>query len=148
MSAEVFLDTNILIYLFDETDARKNQRAEEVVRRTLETGGGCISHQVVQETLNVVTRKLNATREDAREFLDHVLIPLWKVNPTRALYRRSLDLQQRYGFSFYDSLIVAAGLEAGCRTLYSEDLQDGQRIEGLTIVDPFRSPVDLTPPPA
>jgi len=63
MSAEVFLDTNILIYLFDETDPRKNQRAEEVVRRTLETGGGCISHQVVQETLNVVTRKLNATRE-------------------------------------------------------------------------------------
>lgn len=55
MSAEVFLDTNILIYLFDQTDARKNQRAEEVVRRTLETGGGCISHQVVQETRNKFT---------------------------------------------------------------------------------------------
>ena len=139
MSADVFLDSNVLIYLFDETDARKNQRAEDVVRQSLETGHGCISYQVVQETINVVTRKLNATREDAREFLDRVLIPLWSVHPTRALYWRGLDLQQRYGFSFYDSLIIAAGLEAGCLTLYSEDLQHGQQVEGLTVVDPFRS---------
>lgn len=140
MSADVFLDSNVLIYLFDETDARKNQRAENVVRQSLETGRGCISYQVVQETINVVTRKLDATREDAREFLDRVLIPLWSVNPTLALYRRALDVQQRYGFSFYDSLIIAAGLEAGCKTLYSEDLQHGQQVEGLTVVDPFRSP--------
>jgi predicted nucleic acid-binding protein len=140
MSADVFLDSNVLIYLFDETDVRKSQRAEDVVRQSLETGRGCISHQVVQETINVVTRKLDATREDAREFLDRVLIPLWNVNPTPALYRRALDVQQRYGFSFYDSLILAAGLEAGCKTLYSEDLQHGQQVEGLTIVDPFRSP--------
>ena len=139
MSAEVFLDSNVLIYLFDETDARKNQRAEDVVRQSLETGHGCISYQVVQETINVVTRKLNAAREDACEFLDRVLIPLWRVQPTRALYRRGLDLQRRYGFSFYDSLVIAAGLEAGCRTLYSEDLQHGQQVEGLTVVDPFRS---------
>jgi predicted nucleic acid-binding protein len=64
---------------------------------------------------------------------------LWSVNPTPALYRRALDVQQRYGFSFYDSLIIAAGLEAGCKTLYSEDLQHGQQVEGLTVVDPFRS---------
>ena len=139
MSADVFLDSNVLIYLFDETDVRKNQRAEDVVRQSLETGRGCISYQVVQETINVVTRKLDATREDAREFLDRVLIPLWSVNPTPALYRRALDVQQRYGFSFYDSLIIAAGLEAGCKTLYSEDLQHGQQVEGLTVVDPFRS---------
>ena len=141
MSADVFLDSNVLIYLFDQTDVRKNQRAEDVVRQSLETGRGCISHQVVQETINVVTRKLDATREDAREFLDRVLIPLWSVNPTPALYRRAFDVQQRYGFSFYDSLIIAAGLEAGCRTLYSEDLQHGQQVEGLTVVDPFRSPL-------
>jgi len=141
MSADVFLDSNVLIYLFDETDIRKNQRAEDVVRQSLETGRGCISHQVVQETINVVTRKLDATREDAREFLDRVLIPLWSVNPTPALYRRALDVRQRYGFSFYDSLIIAAGLEAGCKTLYSEDLQHGQQVEGLTVVDPFRSPL-------
>lgn len=138
MSAEVFLDSNIFVYLFDETDTRKNQRAEDVVRQALATGRGCISCQVVQETINVVTRKLDATREEARELLDDVLIPLWRINPTRDLYRRGLDLQQRYGFSFYDSLIAAAALEAGCRTLYSEDMQHGQRVGGLTIADPFR----------
>ena len=143
MSAELFIDSNVLIYLFDDTDTRKSQRAEDIVRRSLETGRGCISYQVVQETINVVTRKLNATREDAREFLDVVLAPLWRVNPTRSLYRRGLDLRQRYGFSFYDSLIVAAGLEAGCRTLFTEDLQHGQRVEGLTVVDPFRSSLDI-----
>ena len=143
MSADVFLDSNVLVYLLDGTDVHKRQRAEAVVHRSLETGRGCISHQVVQETINVVTRKLNATREDARDLLDRVLIPLWRVNPTRTLYRRGLDLHYRYGFSFYDSLIVAAGLEAGCRTLYSEDLQHGQRVEGLTIVDPFRSSADV-----
>ena len=66
-------------------------------------------------------------------------MPLWRVNPTRALYQRGLDLQTRYRFSFYDSLIVAAALDAGCKTLYSEDLQHGQRVEGVTITDPFRT---------
>ena len=56
-----------------------------------------------------------------------------------ALYHRGLDLQIRYRFSFYDSLIVAAALEAGCKTLYSEDLQHAQEIEGLTIANPFRT---------
>ena len=64
-------------------------------------------------------------------------MPLWKVNPTLTFYQRGLDLQAHYQFSFYDSLIVAAALEAGCKTLYSEDLQHDQRIEGLCIQNPF-----------
>jgi len=84
-----------------------------------------------------LTKKLNATPEKARKFLDYVLNPLWQVNPTQAFYRRGLDLQIRYQFSFYDSLIVAATLEAGCKTLYSEDMQHGQKIEQLTISNPF-----------
>jgi predicted nucleic acid-binding protein len=62
---------------------------------------------------------------------------LWKINPSPNLYQRGLDLQSRYQLSFYDSLIVAAALEGGCKTLYSEDLQHGQRIDGLTIKNPF-----------
>jgi predicted nucleic acid-binding protein len=57
--------------------------------------------------------------------------------PTEALYRSCLRLQDRYRYSFYDSLIIAAALDSGCDRLYTEDLQDGQRIEGLTIVNPF-----------
>ena len=138
MSVENFLDTNIFVYLFDETDDDKRERAERLVQQALENETGCISYQVVQETINVITRKLNATPEKARQILDRVLIPLWRVNPTRTLYQRGLDLQTRYRLSFYDSLIVASALAAGCKTLYSEDMQHGQLIEGVSITNPFR----------
>ena len=102
-------------------------------------GAAIVSFQVVQETLNVLTRKLKPamSREDAQRALQNVLAPLWRVQPSPALYARALDLQERYKFSFYDSLIVAAALEANCTRLLSEDLQHGQRIEGLTIKNPF-----------
>ena len=139
MSAENFLDTNVLVYLFDETDDYKRGRAERLVQQALENGTGCISYQVVQETINVITKKLNATPEKARQILDCALIPLWRVNPNRMLYQRGLELQTRYNLSSYDSLIVAAALDAGCKTLYSEDLQHGQQIEGVTVTNPFRT---------
>ena len=127
----------IFVYLFDETDDDKRERAERLVQQALENETGCISYQVVQETINVITRKLNATPEKARQILERVLIPLWRVNPTRTLYQRGLDLQTRYRLSFYDSLIVASALAAGCKTLYSEDMQHGQHIEGVSITNPF-----------
>jgi len=137
MSAEAFLDTNIIIYLLDDTDAAKRRRSEALIEHALEHGSGCISYQVVQESLYVTTRKLSFNTEDANRLLNRVLLPLWKVNPSGTLYRRGLDLQARYQFSSYDSLIIAAALDAGCKTLYSEDLQHGQRIDGLTIQNPF-----------
>ena len=74
----------------------------------------------------------------ARAYLEAVLTPLYRVPASVALYHRGLDVQQRYRLSFYDALIVAAALEAGCRRLWSEDMQHGQRIGQLTIEDPFR----------
>ena len=137
MSAENFLDSNIIIYLFDETAPEKRQRAERLIREIVDSESGCISYQVVQETLNVLGRVLGADSDELRELLEEILLPLWQIDPTEELYRSSLRIQARYGFSFYDSLIVAAALGAGCTTLYSEDMQDGQRIEGLTIRNPF-----------
>jgi len=137
MSAEHFLDTNVLIYMFDETDARRRRKAETLVSESLANGTGCISFQVVQETLNVLIRRLGVGSGDARRVLDDVLVPLWQVSPTAPLYQTSISLQDRYGFSFYDSLIVAGALEAGCRRLYSEDLQHGQMVHQLTIWNPF-----------
>lgn len=109
------------------------------MQEALAKGSGCISFQVVQETLNLLTRKLGAAPADARPMLDDVLLPLWRVYPAPDLYRRALELQALYRYGFYDSLIVAAALEAGCRILYSEDLQSGQRIEQLTIQNPFQA---------
>lgn len=138
MSAEDFLDTNILVYMFDETDPIKRQRAARLVSDSLVNSRGCISYQVVQETLNVLIRRLDVSIASASQMLEDILMPLWQVNPTQSLYRSSLTVQERYGFSYYDSLIVAAALEAGCTRLYTEDLQHGQQIQQLTVIDPFR----------
>lgn len=139
MSAEDFLDTNIFVYMFDDTDDIKRRRAEQLVRRGIEAGTARIGYQVVQETLNVATRRLGFSRSDSLTLLADVLAPLWTVHPSRELYERGLALRDRYGFSFYDSMIVAGAVESGCARLYSEDLQHGQRIQSLTIEDPFRA---------
>ena len=135
-----FIDSNVFIYLFDETDERKRQVAQSLVNTALVERSAQISFQVVQETLNVITQKLDVPvrLEDAHQFLDQVLVPLWKINPNRVLYQRGLEIRTRYQLGFYDSLIIAASLQAGCKTLFSEDLQHGHQIETLMIQDPFR----------
>jgi predicted nucleic acid-binding protein len=140
MSVDSFIDTNVLIYQLEALDARKQRIAEEIVGACVATGNACISFQVVQECLNTVLRKAQIKLEPAaaRAYLDTVLTPLYRVSASIALYRQALDLQLRWHFSFYDSLIVAAALEAGCKRLLSEDLQHGQRIEGLRIENPFK----------
>jgi len=135
-----FIDSNVFLYLFDETDERKREIADGIVESALQAHSASISFQVVQEVLSVVTRNLAApmTAEDAGRFLERVLGPLWRVSPSMALYRRALDVQARYRYGFYDSLIITSALDAGCSRLYSEDLQDEQRIGRLTIENPFR----------
>jgi len=141
MSAD-FLDSNVLVYLFDERDALKRERAEALVRQGLDRRSAHISFQVVQETLNVLTRKLTppVPPAQAQSLLGALLMPLCRVWPSEALYRKALGLQARWRFSFYDALIVAAALEAGCTRLLTEDLQDGQQVETLRIENPFRGP--------
>jgi predicted nucleic acid-binding protein len=136
-----FIDTNVFVYLLDDRDEGKSSVARELVRSALEGGDAAISFQVVQEALNVLTQKLPArvSTRDAELFLERFLVPLWKVMPSEALYRQALAIQERHRYGFYDALIIAAALAAGCTRLYSEDLHDGQRVERLTIVNPFRS---------
>jgi predicted nucleic acid-binding protein len=140
MSAEAFLDTNIFIYHLDRSDARKHRVAERIVREALESDRACVSWQVVQECLNTALRKAEVPLDaaGARAYLDAVLLPLMKVTASAALYQRALDIQGRWRFGFYDSLVVASALSAGCSRLLTEDLQHGQRIEGLTVENPFK----------
>jgi len=139
MSASAFIDTNVFVYHLDSTDKRKHRIAEGIVRDALADGQACISFQVVQECLNVALRKaaVPLAPDQARAYLDVVLLPLMQVQPSAALYHRALDVQQRWRFGLYDSLIVAAALAAGCTRLLSEDLQHGQRIDTLVIHNPF-----------
>ena len=141
MSVDRFLDTNVFVYQLEGRDARKAEIARDLIRQGIESGNACISFQVVQECLNTALRKalVPLGGHEMRRYLDSVLGPLLRVQPSLRLYHASLDIQSRYGFAYYDALIVASALDAGCATLYSEDLQDRQRIEGLTVVDPFRA---------
>jgi predicted nucleic acid-binding protein len=110
------------------------------VRDALRDQDACISYQVVQECLNVVTSKARVplTAELAQAWLETVLAPLMQVGASLDLFQRALGVRVRWGFGFHDALIVAAALSAGCTRLITEDLQHGQRIETLTVVDPFR----------
>ncbi len=140
MSVESFIDTNLFVYQLEASDERKSATADRIIRKGIETRNACISFQVVQECLNTVLRKaeIPLSTDETKQYLDNILAPLFRVPASLSLYRRALDLQTRYRYGFYDSLIVAAALDAGCTRLYSEDLQDGQRIEGLTVENPFR----------
>ena len=139
MSGVDFLDSNVFIYAVDNASAAKQAVARALLDQAHTHQSAIISFQVVQETLHVLRRKFRvvANAPDAQDFLRNVLVPLWRVQPSAALYSRALEVQERYQFNFYDSLIVAAALEAGCQRLLSEDLQHGQRIEGLTVENPF-----------
>lgn len=139
MPVERFIDTNVLVYHIDDADPRKTDLAHGILRDALATGNACISFQVVQEFLNTMLRKAERPLglEQAQSYLAEVLSPLCRVFASIPLYQNAVDIQARYRFGFYDSLIVAAALSAGCRELLTEDLQHGQRIEGLTIRNPF-----------
>jgi predicted nucleic acid-binding protein len=139
MSAEFFLDTNVLVYTFDASAAKKRARARELVQRALETGDGVISWQVVQEFLNVALHRFERplTSREAVEYVDEVLSPLCRVFPSADLFRDALAIHNETSFRFYDSLIVACASASGARTLYTEDLQSGRELRGLRIENPF-----------
>jgi predicted nucleic acid-binding protein len=135
MSAvETFLDTNVLLYLLSDDPAKAN-RAEELI-----AAGGVISVQVLNEFASVASRKLGMKWPEIREVLDIVRY-ICRVEPlSLETHERGLEVAERYGFSVYDSMVLAAALLADCTTLFTEDLQDGQRIDGrLTVRNPFRS---------
>jgi predicted nucleic acid-binding protein len=141
MRASTFIDTNVFVYHLDASDPRKHARAEAIVRDALLTRDACISYQVVQEFLNVACAKARVplSPQQARDYLDAVLEPLMQLGASTELYRRALGVHERWRFGFYDALIVAAALTAGCTRLLTEDLPHGQRIETLEVVDPFRT---------
>lgn len=134
-----FLDTNVLVYSFDSRSPQKRALARGLVRSALASRRGIVGTQVVQEFLNVALRKfvrpLGTT--EAREYLRAVLSPLCQHAPSAATFDRALLIREETGYAWYDALVVTAALESGCRWLLTEDLDDGRRIDRLTIRNPF-----------
>jgi predicted nucleic acid-binding protein len=143
MTAPVFVDTNVLIYALDSTEPKKQQAAKAWRTNLWDSQTGRVSFQVLQEFYAQVTRKWPLFRDLARAEVRDLLT--WGPVPVdAALLQRSWDVQDRYQLSFWDSLIVAAAKSASCRFLLTEDLQSGQDLDGLLVVNPFlRDPASL-----
>jgi predicted nucleic acid-binding protein len=132
MPARAFIDTNVVIYALGANSAKTSLAAP------LFADNPTISTQVLSETANVALKRLALPLAETRKLL-MTLESLCRVELiVPATLHRALDIAGRYGFSWYDSLIVATALEAGCTTLYTEDLHHGQVIDGrLTVTNPF-----------
>jgi predicted nucleic acid-binding protein len=134
-----FLDTNIFVYLFDAGAPHKQARAQALVREAIASGAGVVSGQVVQEFCNVALRKFAKplTAAECQRVFAQMFAPLLKVGFSGDLLASGLEIHAQSGYAFYDSMIVAAAQQAGCTTLYSEDLQHNHALGNLRIVNPF-----------
>ena len=134
MSGGVFFDSNVLLYTLAENDPR------EAAAAGLLATGGTISVQVLNEFAAVARRKMRLSWPEVEQALDAIRALCRPPLPiTLATHEAALGIAGRLGYRFYDGLIIASALEANCAVLFSEDMQDGQVIEGrLTIRNPFR----------
>jgi predicted nucleic acid-binding protein len=129
-----FFDTNVLIYAMAKNDPRAS-KADALL-----ASGGMVSIQSLNEFVSVARRKLGMSWKEVKEFVDLICVLCPDPAPISLdTHKGALAIAEKYGYSIYDALIASAALEAGCKTLYSEDLQDGQIINRqLTIRNPFR----------
>ena len=134
--ARAFLDTNVLVYADDVDSGAKRGKSQALVVAALANGEAVISTQVLQEYFAVATRKLAVPAEVAQKKVE-VLSTLVAVTIDADHIVESIKLHRLYNLSFWDALIVHAARRAGCDRLITEDLQAGQRIEGVDIVNPF-----------
>jgi predicted nucleic acid-binding protein len=134
----VFLDSNILVYSYSYSEQEKQNIAQQLISDS----NSFISTQVLQELCNIVTRKFKFS-------FSHAILAIQECcnnnnvhQNTESTITYACSIAERYNLSFYDSVIVAAAIESGCVTLYSEDLNNGQIIEGkITIRNPFSASV-------
>ena len=132
MSDKVFFDTTVLIYTISQDDPRA------AVAEKLLNDGGLISVQVLNEFAAVARRKLKMSWDDMGDALSSIRALCGPAVPlTTEIHEAALKIASQRGYQIYDALIVAAAIDAGCNTLFSEDMHDGQRIGPTTIRNPF-----------
>jgi predicted nucleic acid-binding protein len=139
MSGRFFLDTNIFVYTFDSRAPVKAAIATDLIKSAIKTKIGVISYQVVQEFFNVAMHRFESpmAASEADQYLAATFRPLLAVHSSPALFSEALRIGSKFRLAWYDSLIVAAAIEAQCDTLISEDLQHGQVLESVTVANPF-----------
>lgn len=140
MNDRRFLDTNVLAYSFDSRDPDRKRIAASIVEAECLAGSLTVSIQVLQEFYSVVTKKFNppVPPSVARGAIER-LLRYTVVEPTKSMLSEALDLTARRQLSIWDSMIVVAARKAGCGALLTEDLGHATTIDGVRIVNPFRS---------
>ena len=135
---KMFIDTNILIYAFDVSAGKKHQVASHILHDLWNSGLGVLSTQVLQEFYINVVQKIQKPIDQkmAQEIIRDLLKWHVVVNNGDSILD-AIDISEKYGYSFWDSLIIEAALTGGVSVLLSEDLQHGQVISGVTISNPF-----------
>jgi|SRR5438067_7523063 len=138
MTALVFVDTNVLVYTLDNRYPQKQTAAAAWREGLWKAARGRISYQVLQECYAQLVRIWPDKRQEARAEIRDLLA--WKPVPIdAAILERAWKLQDRFQLSFWDALIVAAAKSASCSYLLTEDLQAGQDLDGVLVVNPFKS---------
>ena len=138
MSDKYFVDTNILLYAHDVTVGAKHDRARALVEELWRTRSGELSTQVLQELCDNLRRKagrpldVKTTREIVTDYLSWEVV----VNTGESVLE-ALEIENRYGISFWDALVIQAAESSGAAVLYSEDLSDGQTYGSVRIVNPL-----------
>jgi predicted nucleic acid-binding protein len=138
MKDKVFLDTNIIVYAHDWSSDEKNTTAKEIMGHLWESKKGIISVQVLQEFFVCVTQKIPNPLQikNARMILEY--LSTWEVIVNdKHITMQAIDLQEKFKFSFWDSLIIQAAIQGQAGILLSEDLPDGQVVMGIKIFNPF-----------
>jgi len=133
---KVFLDTNVLVYAADNADARKRERARELLRTQSSENEVFISTQVLQEYFVSITKKLGIEALTAKELL-RTFERFSTVVIEPRIISEAIDISILHRLSFWDSLILAAADSVHCEILFSEDLSDGQIVRGVQIKNPF-----------
>jgi predicted nucleic acid-binding protein len=132
----VFFDTNVLVYCTDSSAEKKQATARALVSKASESGKAVLSTQVLIELFNIVTRKQSMPTENAQALI--LAYTLWPVVQSDAqLVTEAIAKTIKYQLSIWDAMVVEAALRADANVLYTEDLQHGQRFDGLTVVNPF-----------
>lgn len=138
MSATCFVDTNILVYVRDASEPDKQAKAEHWLSTLWRNRNGRLSFQVLNEYYVTVTQRLRPGLNRERAQADVRDLMVWNpVSVDRKIVEDAWLLQSRHGFSWWDALIVSAARRANCDYLVSEDFSNGQKLGGMTIVNPF-----------
>jgi len=141
MTAPVFVDSDVLIYAVDDGNPKKHEAARLWYAELWKSRRGRVSFQVLQEFYVNATRKVPTAIDSVRAEIRNLLV--WQPTAINAdILEGSWKIQDRYHISFWDAMIVSAAKAASCRHLLTEDLQAGQEIDGVLVVNPFRSNPD------